>query len=801
MAQGAAFACLHCGAVVPSGAASRYCCAGCETAHGFVEGLGLARFYDLKGSRVVAPADVRSAPSVWIEALLAESPVDTRGTVTVLFALRGLHCAACIWLVEKLFERRAGARRVIVEPGRGLVRATFDRSRFELQGFVDDLARVGLRAAPYEVGSGEEEGADELLLRLGLTGGLAMIGMVISFAIYLGLDAQSEPALFRIFAGISALLALASVLVALPVFGRGAWLTLRRGELHVDLPIALGLTLAYVGSVVAAWRGLDASAAYFDTVETFAALMLFGRYLQRRQLETSRGLAIGESALDRWPVRIAQADGTLRFVRAGDLPSGARVLLAKGELLVAKAVLHSSQGLFDAAARTGEGDPIAFSAGAVLPAGLRYLGERPVEVVLEETFAQSELPAWLGAPRTDDVAFLDAFWQRFVRVYVASILILAGAGGAYWGVHAGFDKALSVVVAVLVVTCPCAIGLAAPLAYELAHARLRERGIVVRSATFLDRLTRVKHVLFDKTGTLTRGEPVVANVEALRALNESDRAVVASMVAASTHPKSRAIAEALTGEAPRRHVVDRVVETAGQGLEVELAGGARYAIQAASEEPEAVDVVREGEVVATVRFREGLRAGAASAVASLEALGKTVHMLSGDGPRRVEELAAGVGIASHHAHARLSPEGKAAIVRSLAGEGTLYVGDGLNDGPAVHAATASATPCIDRPMLPARVDAFGTTGDLRVLAEIFPIAERVASFRRAMVGAALAYNAVVVAIAFAGLMSPFLCAILMPVSSLGFVAWTVRALGARMPETTAPCPNPSELLRSLEAAE
>jgi Cu2+-exporting ATPase len=786
---------------VPAGAASGYCCNGCEAAHGFVEQLGLARFYEMKGERVVAPADVRNAPAVWIEALLAESTPDSRGTVTVLFALRGLHCAACVWLGERLFERRGGARRVIVEPGRGLVRATFDRALFDLGGFVEDLARVGLRAAPYEVGSGEGEGADELLLRLGLTGGLAMIGMVISFAIYLGLDARSEPALFRIFSGISALLALASVLVALPVFGRGAWDTLRRGELHVDLPIALGLALAYVGSVVAAFRGLDASAAYFDTVETFAALMLFGRYLQRRQLERSRSLAIGESALDRWPVRVARDDGTIGFVRAGELPTGARVILARGELLVARGVLRATEGLFDAAARTGEGDPIAFAEGDRLPAGVRYLGERPVEVVLDETFAQSELPAWLGAPRTDDVAFLDAFWQRFVRVYVASILALATLGGAYWGVHGGFDKALSVVVAVLVVTCPCAIGLAAPLAYELAHARLRERGIVVRSATFLDRLTRVRHVLFDKTGTLTRGEPVVANAEALRALGDADRAVVAAMVAASVHPKSRAIAEVLRGEAIARDVVVRVVETAGQGLSAALASGASFAVAAAPSEPESVVVLRDAEVLVTVRFREGLRAGAASAVAVLEALGKTVHMLSGDGPRPVDELAATLGISKRNAHARLTPEGKAALVRSLAAEGTLYVGDGLNDGPAVHAATASATPCIDRPMLPARVDAFGTTGDLRVLAELFPIAERVASFRRAMVGAALAYNAVVVAIALTGRMSPFLCAILMPVSSLGFVAWTVRALGSRMSTSNAPCPIPQEVLRSLEAAE
>jgi Cu2+-exporting ATPase len=786
---------------VPAGAGERYCCAGCAAAHGFVEAAGLARFYELKGERVVAPADVQAAPSVWVDALLAEATPDTRGTVTVLFALRGLHCAACVWLVERLFARRDGARRVVVEPGRGLVRATFERATFDLHALVDDLARVGLRAAPYEADPSDADGADELLLRLGLTGGLAMIGMVIAFALYLGLDPRSEPALYRTFAGLSALLALASVLVALPVFARGAWATLRRGDLHVDLPIALGLTLAYAGSVVAAFRGLDASAAYFDTVETFAALMLFGRYLQRRQLEKSRSLAVGESALDRWPVRVANGDGTLRFVRAGDLAVGARVLLAKGELLVARARLAAASGLFDAAARTGEGDPITFAEGARLPAGLRYLGDPPVEVVLEETFAQSELPVWLGAPRTDNVAFLDAFWQRFVRVYVATVLLSAAAAGAYWGARAGFDKALSVVVAVLVVTCPCAIGLAAPLAYELAHARLRERGIVVRSATFLDRLTRVRHVLFDKTGTLTLGEPAVANADALRALPDEERGVVASMVAASSHPKSRAIAEALVGEPIQRRVVERVVETAGQGLAATVDGGDTYTIAAASAEPEAVAVVRNAEVLATVRFREGLRAGAGSAVDALRALGKTVHLLSGDGPRRVAELAARVRIDAAHAHARLTPEEKAAIVRSLAGEGTLYVGDGLNDGPAARAATASATPCIDRPMLPARVDAFGTTGDLRALAELFPIAERVAAFRRAMVGAALAYNAAVVAVAFSGRMSPFLCAILMPVSSLGFVAWTVRALGSRMTTTNTSCPNPRGELRALEAAE
>lgn len=772
-----------------------YCCGGCEAAHGFVEELGLARFYDLKGDRVVAPADVTAAPAVWVDALLAEAPRDASGTVTVLFSLRGLHCAACIWLVDKLFERRDGARRIVVEPGRGLVRATFDAARFDLHGFVSELARVGLRAAPYEVDEAAAGESDELLLRVGLTGGLAMIGMVISFALYLGLDAASDPELYRVFAGISALLALASVLVALPVFARGAWLTLRRGELHVDLPIALGLVLAFVGSVVGAVRGLHATAAYFDSVETFAALMLFGRYMQRRQLEQSRALAVGESALDRWPVRTVSPDGTLAFVHAGRLPRGARVILAKGELLVAKARLIGDDALFDAAARTGEGDAIAFTAGALLPAGLRYLGERPVEVELDETFEESELPAWLGAPRTDDVAFLDTFWQRFVRGYVASILLCAAAGGALWA-HAGFDKALSVVVAVLVVTCPCAIGLAAPLAYEFAHARLRERGIVVRSATFLDRLTRVRHVLFDKTGTLTRAEPVVENAETLHSLGEEERIVLASMVAASSHPKSRAIGEALAGEPLQRAIAASVSETAGRGLVVTALGGRHFVLESAPEERAAV-VFREGSaVLATVRFREGLRAGAASAVRELEALGKSVHMLSGDGAERVAQLARAVGIAASRAHAELSPAGKAALVTSFAAEGTFYVGDGLNDGPAVHAATVSATPCLDRPMLPARVDAFGTTGDLRAILELFPVAERVARFRRALVGAALAYNAVVVALAFAGRMSPFLCAILMPASSLVFVAWTVRELGKPMNDDA--CPTPRELLRAAE---
>jgi P-type Cu2+ transporter len=762
-----------------------------------VEELGLARFYDLKGTRVVAPADVTAAPAVWVDALLGEAPRDARGAVTVLFSLRGLHCAACIWLVDKLFERHDGARRIVVEPGRGLVRATFEAERFDLHAFVAELARVGLRAAPYEVDEAAAGESDELLLRVGLTGGLAMIGMVISFSLYLGLDAASEPELYRAFAGISALLALASVLVALPVFARGAWLTLRRGELHVDLPIALGLVLAFVGSVVGASRGLHASAAYFDSVETFAALMLLGRYLQRRQLEQSRALAVGESALDHWPVRTVSPDGNLLFVRACALPRGARVLLAKGDLLVAKARLLGDDALFDAAARTGEGDALTFSQGALLPAGLRYLGDRPVEVETEETFAESELPAWLGAPRTDDVAFLDTFWQRFVRFYVASILVCAAAGGALWA-HAGFDKALSVVVAVLVVTCPCAIGLAAPLAYEFAHARLRERGIVVRSATLLDRLTRVRHVLFDKTGTLTRAEPVVENREALDSLSQEERIVLASMVAASSHPKSRAIAEALAGEPASRAIVARVRETPGQGLAVVSLAGRSFALESAVDERAAVGFRDGDQVRATIRFREGLRAGAASAVAALEAQGIAVHMLSGDGAERVASLARTVGIAPARAHAQLTPEGKAALVASLAAEGTFYVGDGLNDGPAVHAATVSATPCMDRPMLPARVDAFGTTGDLRAILQLFPVAARVARFRRALVGAALAYNAVVVALAFAGLMSPFFCAILMPASSLVFVAWTVRALGA--PMNDAPCPNPRERLRAAEVA-
>ncbi len=767
--------CAHCASALPSGADDAYCCEGCRAVAALVRSGGLDRFYELGGGEG-APVSVRgtSGDRAWLEPLAA-AIASADGATRVELDVQGMHCAGCVWLFGALLARAPGGLDVVANSALGRL-VLHVEAPFDLARFVDDVERFGYRIGPALKESARAR--DALLTRTGVAMGLAANAMMFALAIYLGLR---EGALYQLMRSLELVLAIAVVAVGAPVFVRGALEGLRRGVLHLDLPIAIGMFLALAGSIVAFARGADAG--YADTVAVFVALMLLGRWLQSRAIARNRDrLLRSEGAGGLTARRIAL--GSLSSVRAADVRTGDTLLIAPGEIAVVDGT-SASAGAISLDWISGESDPRAIEVSDIVPAGAINRGRSAITLVASMDFDRSPLESLLGRAETrQDPRGSSAFWDRVVRFYVGAVLVIAAASfAAWWLTTHDLIRALEVATAVLVVTCPCGIGIATPLAYELVASSLRRRGLFVRREGALDRAADITQVAFDKTGTLTSGRLELIDADALGTLSAADRAALSNLVARTAHPKSEAVRRAL-GDTLAIDEHARVSEEPGLGVQARLAG-ADYRLGSASfacpDAPSATqgDLVfsRDGEAVLDLVTREALRTDATRELRALEAEGYSLVVLSGDALERVRAVAVRLGVGGIPSVAACTPDDKARWIDAHGERPTLFVGDGINDGPAADRALLSGTPAIDRPFLPARTDFFFVTPGLAPIRALLLGGRALRRVARRNLAFAVVYNAFAISLALAGLMRPWLAAILMPLSSLvviGATAWSLH---------------------------
>ncbi len=772
--------CQHCG--LPSEA--EFCCAACSAAHELIQASGLDQYYSLREGQAPRPEPAR-AKTAWID-LLPPATSRRDGVVARTLDVEGIRCAACVWLLERLFERQRGAVSARVNPGAGTVQLVYREAELDLAAYVERVAAVG-----YRLGPPRKDGVDHalrgLVIRFGVSASIAMNQMVLSLSLYLGLE---DGRLFEVMRWASLALGVAAFAVGATPFVSSAWGALRQRLIHLDVPIALGMVLAFAGSV-ASFFLQGGRAAYFDTLSVFITLMLLGRLLSARVVAKNRRALLVDDGVEATPVRRLTEAGS-EVVPAARVAEGDRVVVAPGELVPVRARVASLGGTISREALTGEADPEDVRRGDEVPAGALVTLPHALVVTAAEDFSASALRALL--PPADasagDLARATRFWRRYSGVYVVSVLALAALGGA---AHAwlgrGPDAALEVVVALLVVTCPCALGIAAPLAYELAQASLRRRGVLVSRASLLDRVAEVDALVFDKTGTLTIGALELADPAALSRLTPRDRALLHTMAARSRHPKSAALAAALAAEPLLADAELEVTEREGQGLEATLVDGAVARLGAAAfagARAGEVAFTRDGEVLASFAFDEAVPAGSRELVTSLVSAGYDVHVLSGDQPGRVGQIGRALGLPPSALVAGQSPREKAAWLAARRPSRALFVGDGLNDVLAARAAHASAAPSPRLPILPSRVDVCFDGPLLPGVATLLATARGMSRAVRQTLVLALAYNVVAVALALLGVMSPLLCAVFMPLSSVSAVLWVSVKLGRPLDLPSAP---------------
>jgi P-type Cu2+ transporter len=759
--------CAHCGSALASGADDEFCCEGCRTVADLIANAGLGRYYALRNG-ATAPATLDAARDrQWLEPLALELSRSS-GPSHLELDVQGLHCAACVWLIEQLFRRRAHGIEALVNPALGKISIDVESS-FDLRAFADDIERFGYRLGPSLKTSSKAR--DGLLIRTGIAFGLAANAMMFALAIYLGLR---EGPLFELMRTLELALAALAVAIGAPVFVRGALEGLKRGMLHIDLPIALGMLLALAGTIGA--YVLDAEAAYADTVAVFVALMLLGRWLQARAIARNRDRLLQSQGAGGLSARRLDG-GVLGTVPASRIEAGDRLLIAPSEIAVVDAVLED-----DAIVAldwiSGESRPRSLSRGERIAAGAVNVGRSAIRARAESGFDRSPLESLLGRVRreSDEQASSSLFWDRVSRVYVLAVLAAASIAAFLWIAIAGDAlRALEVATAILVVTCPCGIGIATPLAYELATSALRRRGLFVRRERALDRAGQIARIAFDKTGTLTTGYLELVDPSVLDALSIDERCALFELAARSAHPKSDAVRRALGDLVLREDVI--AIEEPARGVRA-MIDGSEYRLGAPifARVDAAADLVfaRDGRTLATLPTREVLRGDAAAEIAALESEGIEIAILSGDRRERVDAIAERLGV--ERAIAECTPDDKAAWLDAHRDAPTLFVGDGINDGPAADRAHLSGTPSIDRPYLPARTDFFFVTAGLAPIRVLVHASRALRNVSRRNLVIAAAYNAVAVSLAASGLMSPWLAAIAMPASSLAVIGATVFSL-------------------------
>jgi P-type Cu2+ transporter len=770
--------------------------------HSLLMEQGLGRYYELAGNQV-APAPSGSSSGgrslSWIEPLLEGAESQGGAVCSLQLDVQGIHCAACVWLMNETYRRKAGKGAITINPALGSVSLAWKRGELDVKGWVKEIEAFG-----YQFGPARKEPSKrsiDLPLRLGVSAALTMNVMLFSLSFYFGLSLD-DPQNFKLFTWLSFALSTGTVVIGGWPFFRAAVRGLKAGMLHLDLPIAAGILLVYgMSAVQLVTSRLRGDLAYFDTLNTFITLMLLGRFLQERMLERNRRFLLEDDGADGILVRKIVQEKVVSL-QAPKVAEGDILLMAPGDLVPVDAVLLEASAHVSTDWITGEAAPRVVRQGEMVPAGSFNAGRVAFHVRASTPFADSPLVSLLRAPppREGRGASHQMLWAAVAKRWVITVIAVSALGFLIW-LPRGAELAVNVAVSLLVITCPCAIGIAIPLGYELTQSRLRRSGFFIRSLDLLDRLPEVKHVVFDKTGTLTLGR---LELVAPTALSPVEQDVAWNLAVRSSHPVSAAIARALETGA-RYDVSAPIEEHPGKGMEWSRADGlwrlgrADWAVP--GEVARETVLSRDGKVLGHFPTREALRTDARNEIHRLEQSGYSTWLMSGDSTERVASLARTLGIDPARAKGELKPEEKAAEIDRIGACGILYLGDGVNDALAFQKALVAGTPAIDRPVMPSRSDFFLVGEGLGALHRALARSLQLRAVVKTVLSISVAYNVVAISAALLGFMSPVAAAISMPLSTLTLILVTIIKLEKTKGALGAYEPMSAQISRELNPLE
>ncbi|MFM5932066.1 MAG: heavy metal translocating P-type ATPase [Novosphingobium sp.] len=684
----------------------------------------------------------------------------------------GMHCAGCMAKVEGALAALDGVEAARVNLTARQVRVVHG-AQVDTPRLVAALSAVGFNSQPREADLAPPPSAARALFApLGVAAFAAMNVMQLSVGIWSGADGATR----EMFHWLSALVGVPAIAYSGLPFFRSAWGAVRHWRTNMDVPITIGVTLATGLSLYE--TAVGGHHAWFDGVLMLLFFLLAGRTLDAMMRDRARA---GVDALLRQAAPgavVVGRSGTVEWLASRDLVPGMVMRVAAGERLAADGIIVAGSSRFDRSLLTGESAPVAALQGEEVLAGTLNL-DAPIDVKVSRAgqgTALSEIARLMEAAGQSRSAYV-RIADRASRLYAPAVHTLALVSGLAWLIGgAGWHQALVIAISVLIITCPCAIGLAVPVAQVVASGALMKKGVMVKDATALERMAQVTRALLDKTGTLTLGRPV-ADARALAALTPEQAGVALALASSSAHPLSRALAEALAARGITTAMIDDARETAGQGI-FGTWQGRRVSLRrpdASQSMATALDI--EGDPVRLIPFADALRPDAHEALARLSAMGIDCTILSGDNAAAVAIVARETGLSAECA---ATPAGKQDAITRLqnAGHKVLMAGDGLNDGPALAAAHASIAPG-------SASDVGRQASDMVFLGDsLLALPRAVAASRRTMAvvrqnfALAIGYNLLAVPLAMLGYLTPLMAAAAMSSSSVIVVANSLRLVRA-----------------------
>jgi Cu2+-exporting ATPase len=831
--------CFHCGLPVPEGAhypiqfegeTRQTCCRGCQAVAETIIDSGQGAYYT---HRTAMPATPQQAEAELAQLGLYDLPeiqasfvrTEAENVREAALILENIVCAACIWLNERHIAQLPGVLSVEINYATRRARVRWDDSRIHLSAILKAVSDIGYIAHPFDPGRSDDiykRERNTAIKRLAIAGLGMMQVMMYALPGYTATDMSP---------GVRLLMQWASLVLTIPVVGYsawpffiGAWRDLKRRTLGMDVPVALGVGTAFIASVFSTFSGHGG--VYYDSVTMFVFLLLAGRFLEMNARRRA-GAAVEElvklipaatTLLPHWPAHDEEK------VPVARLAVGDHVLVRPGETLPADGVVVEGDSAVNEAMLTGESMPVSKTTHSRVVGGSLNQAS-PLVVRVDKLGADTRLAsivrlldrAQSEKPRIGQLADRAAAW--FVGLL---LLITVGVGLAWLVIDP--SKALWIVVSVLVVTCPCALGLATPAALTTATGRLTRLGLLTTHGHALETLARATDLVFDKTGTLTHGRLSVCRVVPLGGRSAEDvRALATALEAGSEHP----IAKALRQDHPQGEPLaagfsaSQIRNTPGRGVEgmidgqVYRIGSPRFA--AASETPPAppqpdhaehpdnghehpesgheswVALADASGLIAWFALADTLRTGAAASLVALQQQGLRLHLLSGDGEGVVKATAQQLGIDAWRAGSL--PEDKLAYVKALQQEGRIVamVGDGINDAPVLAGAQVSIAMGEGADVAQAAADMVMLGGRLATLADGVALARKTQRIIRQNLAWALLYNLVAIPAAALGHVTPWMAGIGMSASSLLVVLNALRLSGSNHDATPAPGTHNSSL--------
>ncbi len=787
-----------------------FCCTGCRSVCEAIHAAGLQGFYQRTpdGEVFGPPPELPRELALYDLDEVQEEFVDGLGeTREINLLVEGIHCAACVWLIENTLFNTPGVEDARVNLSGKRLRLKWDNGRTRLSELLRRLGSVGYAAVPFdpEVAEGALKKHNRALLYRMAFAGFAMMNLLwISIALYAGADEGEFRGLFH---WIGFAIATPTLIYSGYPFYKGAWTGLRHLNLTMDLPIAIGASITYAYSVYVTTTGTRTGEVYFDTVVNFLFVILVGRFLE--SISKRQAVASTQRLLDLQPkVATVLRDGDEQVVPIRSVKPDEILLVRPGEKIPADGEIVEGRSEVDEAMLSGESEPVLKIRGDMVSAGtINGAGVLKVRVVgLLKNTALGRIIRLVEEAQASK-APIQCIADRVVPWFVAVTLTL-GTGTFLWWMGSDFELALMAATAVLIITCPCAFGLATPMAIAVASGLGAKHGILVKNGAVLETLSDIDHMVFDKTGTLTEGRMTFTHMITLQGRwdvgggepSTAQRRLVAGLAAMerySEHP----VAEAVLRICEEQGIEFRGIEAGdfevvpGYGIRARVggqwmaAGNEEWMLRlnvetdprleqgAAELERQGAGILRcavDGRLVALIGLEDRLREDAVALINALRDQGMRLTLLSGDRRAVAERIAAQLG--GMEVIAEVLPEDKDRVIAELqsGGHQVAMVGDGINDAPALVRADVGIALGSGTDVSIASADIVLMSNELDKVRLAAGLARRTLRTIRQNIGISITYNVIMVPLAMAALVTPLVAAVSMPLSSLAVIGNSAR---------------------------